>query len=175
MGAFVIPINPHYGNMLLFTEFISQAKASSTSSGVLMKKISNRLFISIVIVSSVFMLKATHAEQVPAPVNYPNKFIIQLPEVDRETLIERVEMLRGQLIQRRQALKEMVSDKKLDSSDVIITVLMPGGLLYAGYKKVRYEQAVDELAHVSADIEEFSNDLLAMQSSYSPMVVAQVP
>jgi pyruvate/oxaloacetate carboxyltransferase len=140
-----------------------------------MKKISNRLFMSVVIASSAFMLKATHAEQALVPVNYPNKFIIQLPEVNRETLIERVEMLRGQLIQRRQALEQTVADKKLDGSDVIITALMPGGLLYAGYKKVRYQQAVDELAHVNADIKEFSSDLLAMQSSYTPVVVAQVP
>jgi pyruvate/oxaloacetate carboxyltransferase len=140
-----------------------------------MNKISNRLLMSLVIVSSAFLLKTAYAEQALAPVNYPDQFIIQLPDVDRDTLIERVEILRGQLIQRRQALELMVAEKKLDSSDVIITVLMPGGLLYAGYKKVRYQQAVDELAHVNADIEEFSSDLLAMQYSSTPVFVAQVP
>jgi hypothetical protein len=49
-------------------------------------------------------------------------------------------------------------------------VLMPGGLLYAGYREVRYEQAKNELADVSADIEEFSSDLLALQ----PMPVVQM-
>jgi hypothetical protein len=175
MAAFLMPINLYYGNVLLLIEFISQAKANLTSSGVLMNKISNRLLMSLVIVSSAFLLKTAHAEQALAPVNYPDQFIIQLPDVDRDTLIERVEILRGQLIQRRQALELMVAEKKLDSSDVIITVLMPGGLLYAGYKKVRYQQAVDELAHVNADIEEFSSDLLAMQYSSTPVFVAQVP
>ena len=53
---------------------------------------------------------------------------------------------------------------------------MPGGLLYAGYKKVRYEQAKNELARVSADIEEFSGDILAMQPrSASVAIVARQP
>jgi hypothetical protein len=52
---------------------------------------------------------------------------------------------------------------------------MPGGLLYAGYKKARYEQAKHELDRVSADIEEFSGDLLAMQSRSTPVMVALQP
>jgi hypothetical protein len=48
---------------------------------------------------------------------------------------------------------------------------MPGGLLYAGYKKIRYEQAKNELARVSANIEEFSGDLLALQPKSAPVVV----
>jgi hypothetical protein len=121
------------------------------------------------------MLKTAHAEKALVPVNATDQFIIQLPDVDRETLIEQVEMLRGQLIQRKQALVQIVADKKLDSSDAIITVFMPGGLLYAGYKEVRYEQAKNELASISADIEDFSSDLLAMQPMPMQMAVAQLP
>jgi hypothetical protein len=128
-----------------------------------MTKTSNRLFMLISIICSAFILKTAYAEQAPVPAKNPDQLIIQLPDVERETLIEQVEILRGQMIQRKQALEQIVADKKLDSSDAIITVFMPGGLLYAGYKKVRYEQAKNELANVSADIEEFSNDLLAMQ------------
>ena len=106
----------------------------------------------------------------------PNHFIIQLPDVDREALVEQVRALRSQLIQRKQVLVQSVADKKLNSNDAIITVIMPGGLLYAGYKKVRYEQAKNELARVSADIEEFSGDILAMQPrSASVAIVARQP
>jgi len=52
---------------------------------------------------------------------------------------------------------------------------MPGGLLYAGYKKVRYEQAKNELDRVSIDIEEYSGDLVAMQSRAAPVAVAWLP
>ena len=140
-----------------------------------MTKTSNRLFMSIAILCSAFMLNTSHAEQALVPVDATDQFIVQLPGVDRETLIAHVEILRSQLIQRKQALVQIVADKKLDGGDALITIFMPGGLLYAGYKKVRYEQAANELSHVSADIEELSGDLLAMQSMSVPVAVAQLP
>ena len=140
-----------------------------------MTNTSNRLFMLISIICSAFMLKTAYAEQVLVPAITPDQFIIQLPDVDRETLIEQVEILRGQMILRKHTLELIVADKKPDGSDVIITVFMPGGLLYAGYKKVRYEQAKNELASVNADIEEFSNDLLAMQPMPMQMAIVQLP
>ena len=144
-----------------------------------MIKTSNRLFMSTAIFCTAFMLQTAHAEQAPAPAPAPisdlNQFTIQLPDVDREALIEQLRTLRSQLIQRKQALVQSVADKKLDGKDAVITAIMPGGLLYAGYKKVRYEQAKNELARVSTDIEEYSDDLLAMQPSPAQVVVAQLP
>ena len=142
-----------------------------------MIKTSNRLFMSTAIFCTAFMLQTAHAEQAPAPapISDLNQFTIQLPDVDREALIEQLRTLRSQLIQRKQALVQSVADKKLDGKDAVITAIMPGGLLYAGYKKVRYEQAKNELARVSTDIEEYSDDLLAMQPSPAQVVVAQLP
>ena len=136
-----------------------------------MTKIPNRLFVPIAIFCTAFMLQTARAEQTLVPVVAPDQFIIQLPDIDREALIEQVGALRSQLIQRKQVLVQSVADKKLNGNDAFITVIMPGGLLYAGYKKIRYEQAKNELARVSADIEEFSGDLLAMQSTSAPVVV----
>jgi len=136
-----------------------------------MTKTPNRLFVPIAIFCTAFMLQTAHAEQTLVPVAAPDQFIIQLPDIDREALIEQVGALRSQLIQRKQALVQSVADKKLNGNDAFITVIMPGGLLYAGYKKIRYEQAKNELARVSADIEEFSGDLLAIQSRSAPVVV----
>ena len=140
-----------------------------------MTMISNKLLVSCAIFCCALMLKTAHADQTPVPVNIPDQFIIQLPGVDREMLVEQVEKLRGQLIQRKQVLEQAVAENKLDSSDAIITIFVPGGLLYAGYKKVRYYQAKNELANISADIEEFSSDLLAMQPMPTQMAIAQLP
>jgi hypothetical protein len=132
--------------------------------------------MSIAIFCTAFMLQTAHADQALVPVAAPDHFIIQLPEVDREALVEQVGALRSQLIQLKQVLIQSVADKKLNSNDAIITVIMPGGLLYAGYKKVRYEQAKKELARVSDNIEEFSGDILAMQPrSASVAIVARQP
>jgi len=138
-----------------------------------MTKIPNRLFVSIVIFCTAFMLQTAHAEQARAPATTPDQLTIQLPDVDRAVLIEQVRLLRSQLIQRKQALAQVVADTKMGRSDAIITVIMPGGLLYAGYKKIRHQQAKNELARVSADIEEYSGDLLAIQSRSVAVVVAR--
>ncbi|MGB5261873.1 MAG: hypothetical protein WBO34_15320 [Gammaproteobacteria bacterium] len=132
----------------------------------------NRLLILIAIFMSVFALQTAHAEQ--TQVSAPGQFTIQLPSVDREALIDQVAMLRSQLIEHKQALVQMVAAKKPDGRDAIITVIIPGGLLYAGYKKARYEQAKNDLADVSANIESLSADLLVMQSRAAPTVVAYI-
>ena len=140
-----------------------------------MTKIPNRLCMLIAVLSTAFILQAARAEQALVPMSDLHQFAIQLPDVDRVALIEQVRTLRSQLIQRKQALVQIIANKKLDSKDAIITVIMPGGLLYAGYKKVRYEQAKNELTRVSTDIEEYTGDLLAMQSMSAPVAVALLP
>ena len=140
-----------------------------------MINIPNRLFILIASLSTAFLLQAAHAEQAPVFVGAPGQFIIQLPDVDREALAEQLRTQRSQLIERKQSLVQSVADRQLDGGDALITIIMPGGLLYAGYKKARYEQAKHELDRVSVDIEEFSGDLLAMQSRSAPVMVALQP
>lgn len=60
------------------------------------------------------------------------------------------------------------------SSDAIITVFIAGGLLDAGYKKIRYDQAKKELVNISADIEEFSSDLPATQPMPVQVAITQL-
>jgi tetrahydromethanopterin S-methyltransferase subunit F len=119
------------------------------------------------------LLSPVQAEQ--ASVTAPDRFAVQLPDVDQEALVEELVKLRSQLIQRQQKLEQLVADKKLDGGDAIITAIVPGGLLYAGYKKARYLQAKHELARVSTAIEEYSSDLLVMEIRAAPVTVAQLP
>jgi hypothetical protein len=119
--------------------------------------------------------QSAHAEQTLALLTNTGQFTIQLPAVEHAALIEQVEILRSQLIEDKQELVQDVADNELDGADAVITVIMPGGLLYAGYKKARYEQAKNALASVSTDIEELSTDLLSLQSSSPATVVARIP
>lgn len=138
-----------------------------------MNKTPNRLFIALVAFTASLMLQPAHAGQAPLPVT--NQLDTRLPAVDRGALVNIIRKLRSQMIARKQALVQFVAEQKLDGGDAVITAIMPGGLLYAGYKKIRYDQAKNELARVSAEIEEFSADLLAMQSMSPAVVVAQLP
>lgn len=139
-----------------------------------MTRTTNKLIMSFAIFCSAFVLQTAHAGQPLVLITTPGQFVIQLPGVDREALIEQVRTLRSQLIQRKQELVKVIADKKMDSSDALITTIMPGGLIYAAYKKSSYEHSRNELAGINADIEECSNDLLAMQTGAAPVFVARL-
>lgn len=139
-----------------------------------MTRTTHKLFMSFAIFCSAFMLQTAHAGQPLVLITTPDQFVIQLPGVDRAALIERVRTLRSQLIQRKQALVKIIADKKMDGSDTVIASIMPGGLIYAVYKKTSYEQSRNELAGINADIEECSDDLLAMQAGSAPVFVARL-
>ena len=102
----------------------------------------------------------------------PQGFITRLQVVDADTLAEQVQQLRSELIARKQQLVAEVDEKKLDSSDALLTVLMPGGLLYAGYKKAAYERARNDLAEVSEDISEYSRDLVEIGRRVTAVAIA---
>lgn len=138
-----------------------------------MIRIPDRLLKPIAVFCAGFILQTAYADDLP--VTAPDRFAIQLPVVDREALGEQLRALRSQLILRKQALVQAVADQQLDSGDAILTAILPGGLLYAGYKRARQAQANSELARVSAEIEELSGDLLALESSATTVMVAQLP
>ncbi len=98
--------------------------------------------------------------------------VTQLQVVDADALVEQVQVLRSRLIVRKQQLVQEVDEKQLDSGDALLTVLMPGGLLYAGYKKAAYERARNDLAEVSEDITQYSHDLIALAGQATSVAVA---
>ena len=102
----------------------------------------------------------------------PQGFITRLQVVDADTLAEQVQHLRSELIARKQQLVDEVDEKKLDSGDALLTVLMPGGLLYAGYRKAAYERARTDLAEVSDDISEYSRDLVEIGRRVTAVAIA---
>ncbi len=104
-------------------------------------------------------------------------FIYDIQKIDPKLLADDVEKLRSDLIRHQYELVKLVDQKELDAGDVIITIIMPGGLIYAGYRKHELEQAKDTLLTVSDDISEFSNDLVALQGhdTANPIILAQLP
>ena len=140
-----------------------------------MIKTTYRLSFSLLIFFLLLFLQRTvFAENAALPAVGADLSAFQLPDVDRKALVEKVELLRNQLIESKEALMQDLEEKKLDGGDALITAIIPGGLLYAGYKELRYEQAKDQLARVNVEIDEFAADLLAMQAMSAPAAVAQL-
>ena len=104
-------------------------------------------------------------------------FIYDIQTVDPVILAQDVEKLRSVLIRRQYELMKLKEQNEMDAGDAIIMVIIPGGLLYAGYRKHKLEQVKTALSTVSNDIRELSNDLVALQGedTTDPMVLAQLP
>jgi hypothetical protein len=115
----------------------------------------------------------THARNF-APAANAAGFFIALPAVDSDQLIERIRTHRASLTHREHELRQYLDAHQLDSKDVLITIIMPGGLLYAAVKKGNLDQAEAELDQITADMDEFSRDLVAMQAMAGDLTVAQL-
>jgi len=86
-------------------------------------------------------------------------FVVEIPAIDPQLLAEELKDLQAELLLRRAELVTAVKDLALDGTDAIISVLLPGGLIYAGYRKHEYEMARHDLVEVNAEIEELAHDL----------------
>jgi len=109
-----------------------------------------------------------------APVANAAGFYVTLPVVDSNQLIERISAQRASLAQREQEVRRYLEDHQLDARDMLITIIMPGGLLYAAARKGNLEQAQAELTEISAVLDELSRDLVAMQAVAGDLSMAQL-
>lgn len=127
---------------------------------------------------------AVHADgavRTTAPDNRPelvsmtdaSGFVIQLPAIDSSALVEQVNALRSAEIAHKQVLAGELAETEFDAGDTMLALVMPGGLLYAGYKKAAHARAKENLAEVSETIAAYSEDLVMLQAQLQPVAVAQ--
>ncbi len=88
--------------------------------------------------------------------------------------MSRIRRARAHLQERADSLSRYVDENGLGAKDVIITVVMPGGLLYAAYRKAKLHEAQQELVAVNADVNELGRDLLVFQAA-TELRLARVP
>lgn len=101
-------------------------------------------------------------------------FYIDLPSVDYNRVIEQIRTYQASLSHREEEITVYLDESRLSAKDVLITAIMPGGLLYAAVRKGSLEQAKAELAEIVDDMDELSHDLLAMQAAAGELTVAQL-
>jgi len=101
-------------------------------------------------------------------------FYVDLPAVAPTQLIGRIRTYRASLTQRKEEIARYLDENKLDARDTLITVILPGGLIYAAIRTGNLEQAKADLAEVTDDMDALARDLLAMQAIAGDLTVAQL-
>jgi hypothetical protein len=101
-------------------------------------------------------------------------FYIDLPAVTPDQLIERIRACRTSLTHREEEIAQYLDEHRLNAKDTLITVIIPGGLIYAAIRTGDLEQAKAELAEVNDDMDALARDLLAMQAIAGDLTVARL-
>lgn len=144
-----------------------------------------RLFGFAVLTGLLLTTHAVNADDVPVSTTQSDQpvlvsmidqkgFVVQLPAIDSGTLLEQLRVLRSALIAHKQVLAGKLDEKRFDSGDALLAVVMPGGLLYAGYKKAAHARALNNLEEISKNIATYSDDLAVLQEQLQPVSVALV-
>lgn len=98
-------------------------------------------------------------------------FYTVLPSVNSEHLAELLKLYRASLEQREEEVSRYLDENQMDAADVLITVIMPGGLIYAAAKKADLEEARSELTEITDNMSELSRDLMLLQAQTSKLVM----
>ncbi len=94
-----------------------------------------------------------------------NGLVAKLPATAPLELLKQVHILRSELLVRQTELNEKVAENKDNTTrDVIITVVMPGGLAYGAYRTLQYQQAQEELETITSDLVQLSKDVQMLES-----------
>lgn len=99
-------------------------------------------------------------------------FSVMLPHVNIDKLIDDLALLKSELAKDERALAKQVEQKRVKTSDNVLSILMPGGLLYAAYKRHSYSQAVEQQNLLLEQFAEISNDLVEFSSTHRTVLVS---
>ena len=99
-------------------------------------------------------------------------FCTSLPQVENITLTHHIREWRTNLLEQQQRLAERVEQLKFSALDAVITLVMPGGLLYAAVKRGNHLEKRQDLSLLTQDIEQLSGDLLTLEAISANLQIA---
>ncbi len=94
-------------------------------------------------------------------VRLPNfdEFIVGMCSRSRATLLDELRKRRSALDARRLVLSDEAGDGNLNAQDIVLTILLPGGLIYAAHRHDVIHRAQLRLRAVEARMEEINAEL----------------
>lgn len=109
---------------------------------------------------------------VPADRSVRSTLHRQASDADQDRRSDEIQEKISALVRRKAELVESREDSTMGVGDYIVAVILPGGLLYAGYKKRELYLAKKDLVEVNAEIDRYVDDLDALQAAPGSIVLA---
>jgi len=107
-------------------------------------------------------------------INHDRELISNIPTSTTDALLNQSQKLLTILDTKQANMSQAVQDAAFDAKDTLLSIIMPGGLLYASYRKHSLTQAKEQLAQVTNERDELAKDLLMIQSISRPVALASV-
>ncbi len=85
-----------------------------------------------------------------------------------------VRQLKRELIAQKVLVAQMVEDGEFGHKDALIAAIMPGGLIYAPYRKVSHKRTKAQLADVTSQMDDLSRDLLVLKAASGEIMVGML-
>jgi len=127
------------------------------------------LKVAWLIVPAGLLLVSTTALSADSHATYPatpleaNAFIPDLPFTTPLGVVSRLQDMRMDLADRREVLVQVLAERSVGPADVLVAVVMPGGLVYAAYRmgqeaeaKSRLGQMEEALSSLNGELEQFA-------------------
>ena len=90
--------------------------------------------------------------------------VANFPAHDASATLQHVRSFQSNLQTRQTQCAENVENTRFKAHDTLITIVMPGGLLYAAAKKQQHEQAKQAYADITQQLQELQQDLAHFKS-----------
>lgn len=132
-----------------------------------------RLVFSITCISVGVPAAATTADIHWLPQTDAQGMTVNMPHIDSEVLVMRLAELQSRLKLDKLSLNKQVEQTRMKGKDTVLAALLPGGLIYAAYKKTSHSRAVKQYEQVETQLAEIDEDMLAFKTDNSTIVIAR--
>ena len=95
-----------------------------------------------------------------------------LPAITKTALLEQLAMECQSLAKQSIAQQKVIDQKQFNGSDLFVTLVVPGGLLYSAIKKHQLKQAEKQLENINTRLTELTHEQLALEYSTLTVQVA---
>ena len=136
-----------------------------------MRTSANKILLTALILGAVFTTTDTVAKERIIQQDQAG-FCISLPQVEPISLTQHIREWRASLKAQQLVLEERIERLKFNAMDTLITLVMPGGVLYAIVKHSKQVQRRQNLNLLTRDIEQLTGDLQTLESVSVTMQVA---
>lgn len=101
-------------------------------------------------------------------------FVTTLPNVSTVTVTQHLIELQQDMESKVGLLKEEVKRKSFKTIDTLVTIVMPGGLIYAKLRRDSYKRSEHRLLSATERLENISGELFAFQTDNDELLIATI-